>query len=108
MRLIVVEPDHLTRWSMEEYLCDMYSVRSTDNATAALALLDILPVDAIVVADDLPLPGADAVESRACSLNPRVKVVRTMTQSCPSSKTGGHTIRLEKPFSLSLLAHYLA
>ncbi len=107
-RVLIVDPDRLTRWSIEEYLRDAAEVASADGVPAAHNLLDHDRFDAIIVADDLPHDGADEVEQHARSRNPKIAAVRTVTQ--PSDETeqaGNHTILLEKPFELVCLARVL-
>ncbi len=107
-RVLVVDPDRLTRWSIEEYLRDAAEVASADGVPAAHNLLDHDRFDAIIVADDLPQDGADEVEQHARSRNPSIAAVRTLTR--PSDETeqaGSRAILLEKPFELACLARAL-
>lgn len=106
-RIMIVEPDRLTRWSITAYFEGKYAVVTADSVDGARALLDRLPVDAVVVADDLPDAGADAVETYARSRNGKVRVVRTVTSPSAASKRSLESARLEKPFQLASLAELL-
>ena len=106
--VLIVEPDRLTRWSMEEYLRDKCEVASADCAAAAHRLLDTEQFNAVVIADDLPHDGADAVEQHACDRNPDIAVVRTVTHlSDDAGRASSRAILLEKPFELVSLAQVL-
>jgi DNA-binding NtrC family response regulator len=106
-RLLIVEPDRLTRWSIEQYLRSGFDVESADSAAAAQGPLDSGRFDAIVIADDLPDGGADNVEQRARSRNPDVATVRTTTHVSEAAPTTGRTVLLEKPFELTSLGRVL-
>lgn len=107
-RVLVVDPDRLTRWSIEEYLRDAAEVASADGVPAAHNLLDHDRYDVIIVADDLPQDGADQVEQHARSRNPGIAAVRTLTRpSDEAEQAGSLAILLEKPFELASLARVL-
>ncbi len=107
-RMMIVEPDRLTRWSITAYFAGEYAVVAAESADTARALLEEKPMDAIVVADDLPGAGADAIETFARSRNGRVRVVRTVTSPAPASRRSVEAPRLEKPFQLASLAALLS
>ena len=106
-RVLIVEPDSLTRWSMEEYLRPKCDVESTDSAAVARTLLDAAWFDAIVIADDLPRDAADNLEQHARSFNPDLAAVRTVTNVTDAPQTEGSAVLLEKPFELVSLARVL-
>lgn len=106
--LLIVEPDRLTRWSVQQYLHDCFDILEADGADTAHALLDTSIVDALVIAEDLPAQGADDVERHARRCNPELNAVRIVTD--PLLQIGsrsGDAKRLEKPFKLSALADSL-
>lgn len=105
-RMMVVEPDRLTRWSITSYFDGRYTVVTAESVDGARALLRRLPIDAVVVADDFPAGGADAVVSDARSRNGSVKIV-LMGTSPASSMRCPEAPRLEKPFQLESLAELL-
>jgi len=106
-RLLVVDADRLTRWSVKAYLGDSRDVLTVESTDGALELLDEQTVEAVVVSEDLPDHGADKVETRARSRNPCVVVVRTVSEPLMDDVSSESTVRLEKPFTLSRLAELL-
>ncbi|UCE60426.1 MAG: hypothetical protein JSU63_01500 [Phycisphaerales bacterium] len=106
-RLLIVEPDKLTRWSIEEHLREVFDILTAGSETNAHALLDANPVDAVVIADDLPAFGADALEEHARARNPGVSAVRMITDMGKSEHPESQAAFLEKPFELANLARAL-
>ncbi len=106
-RLLVVEPDRLTRWSIKAYFDGVFDVGVAESAASVYKLLEECPADAIVVADDLPNGDADSVESHARSRNESVTIVRTMTAPTEAGTQVTGVSRIEKPFALSSLARLL-
>ncbi len=107
LRMMIIEPDHLTRWSIEAYFRDRFDVLAADSVETACRLLGNSRVDAMVVADDLPESGADVIEARARARNAQVKIVRTVTTGAREQQCPGEAVHLEKPFELSSLAQLL-
>ncbi|NOT00957.1 MAG: hypothetical protein HOP29_10040 [Phycisphaerales bacterium] len=105
-RLLIVDGDRLTRWSVESYLSDSFVVVSAASAEEAARRLAADRFDAVVVADDLPDGGASNVERLAQERNAGVMVVRTVIESARGRGESG-AARLEKPFELSRLAALL-
>lgn len=106
-KLLIVDPDRLTRWSVETYLGETFEVLSAPSVAEALEVLDRQSVEAIVVSDDLPDGGADKVEEQARSRNSAVMAVRTISHPVRQEVGAGFAVRLEKPFKLSALAELL-
>ncbi len=106
-KVLVVDPDRLTRWSVRAYLGDHMEVLAVESAAGALQVLGQDKVEAVVVSEDLPNNGADKVEMHARSGNPCVVVVRTVSEPIHDGVLGESTVRLEKPFKLSRLAELL-
>ncbi len=106
-RLLVVDRDRLTRWSVKAYLSPMFEVLVAHSAVRALEILETHPVDAVVVSGDLPENGTDRVEVAARSGNPDAVVVRTVSEPVRGKSSDAAVIRLEKPFKLSALAAIL-
>lgn len=98
--LLVVEPDHLTRWSMQEYLRDYFQVLAADGLEQAFRYLEGTRIDAVILADDMP--GVQELEEHVRQRNPFAIVVRTVTD--PASISDPVCVRLEKPFQLADLA----
>lgn len=106
-RLLVVEPDALTQWSLAVYLERWFDVVATDSAAEAARLLRERPVNALITSDDLPDAATESLESQACSMNADVLIVRTVTERCDHHSPVGHLARIEKPFDLASLARLL-
>lgn len=105
-RLLVVDADRLTRWSVESYLSDAFVVESAATVEDASRRLTEGRYDAVVVAEDLGAGGASEVEHLARERNAEVTVVRTVVEPCRGREESGVT-RLEKPFDLARLAAML-
>jgi hypothetical protein len=103
----VVEPENLVRWSLATYLARWFSVDCVDCTAKADRILEESPVDAIVVSDDLTGDAVRAIEARARSGNPNVRVVHTITHPSHEHEITPDTLRVEKPFALSQLASML-
>lgn len=106
-RLLIVEPQTLLRWSLAAYLRRWFDVLLADGEGGAEIILKEQPVDALIVAHELPDCAADRIEKRARSQKPEVMVVRTVVDPTSGVSTSGRTIRLEKPFPLAQVAHLL-
>lgn len=102
-RLLLLEPDSLTRWSVERYLRPWFDVVSTTDAMEGDRMMDERGFDAVVISDSVPIALVERLEAHARELNPTVRLVRTVSDDAEES---GQT-RLEKPFDLSTLARLL-
>lgn len=102
-RLLIVDPNPLTRWSISTYLSNWFEVAGTDNAADADRLLSTAGVDALIISDVIPWRAAQEVGRHARMNNPRVTTVRTTTQTDPSMVLSEWTC-IEKPFELTELA----
>jgi DNA-binding NtrC family response regulator len=106
-RVLVVEPDALTQWSLRTYLAKWFLVRTANSVACAQQVLLTHPVDVLVVSDELPPDGLAALEQQAHSFNARVAVVWTVTDSSRSRRPAPQVGCLEKPFELAQLARLL-
>ena len=106
-RLLVVEPEDLVRWSLATYLAKWFTVDCVDCRAKADRILNERSVDAVVVSDDLSNDAVQAIEARARSRNPSVRVVCTVTNPSHENESTSDTLRVEKPFALSQLASML-
>ena len=106
-KVLIVDPDHLTRWSVETYLSKTFEVLTASSVVEALKSLGKQSVQAIVISDDLPNGGADEVEGHARLRNACVVAVRTVSQPMRPDAQTSLAVRLEKPFKLSALAAIL-
>lgn len=105
-RVLVVEPDSLTSWSIRMYLQRWFHVDCSDSAGAAADLLQNQSLSGLVLSEDLPDLASEALEQRARRLNPRVTVIRLDSNPVPAARRAAST-RLEKPFDLAELARRL-
>jgi DNA-binding response OmpR family regulator len=107
-RLLIVEPDPLTRWSMSTYLKRWFEVTTADSADMAGGLLEGKALEAIVVTGELPEDQFRSIEQRARHRNPDVITVRTVTDLADSDAALADGEKpLEKPFELAQLARLL-
>jgi DNA-binding response OmpR family regulator len=106
-RLLLVEPDTLTRWSITTYLERWFVIDAADcpNAAEKLALKN--DYAAIVLADQLPASSVSAIRQAARDQNPAVTTVRTVTAAAEPGPAEAETVQLEKPFELAALARLL-
>ena len=107
VRVLIVEPEALVRWSLVTYLSKWFEVLAADSRSVADRILDDQQIDAIVVSDDLSDRAAECVEAHARLRNPATRVVRTVTGPPSDKASDGATPQLEKPFDLSRLASLL-
>jgi len=105
--VLVLEPDPLTQWSLKTYLRRWFTVDGTSSVASAQRVLETHPVDALVISEELSSTGLAYVEQCARSLNPRVAIVRTISDPSKPSRPGTHLDCLEKPFELARLARLL-
>ncbi len=105
LRVLVVEPEALLRWSVVTYLSRWCYVLQVDSQTGADQLLDGHTVDAVIVADRLADGACSAVEEHVRSINPSARIVRTGVSETEEHST--HPTFIEKPFELSKLAEAL-
>lgn len=101
-RLLIVDPDWLTQWSVTAYLRRWFEILTVASAERALAALRKHSVHAIVISDECS--EGEQVERFAREQNPDVVIVRTVTGVAPAQLRATHAINIEKPFELSELA----
>lgn len=106
-RVLVVEPDHLTAWSLATFLQRWYEVETTNcTVTAEKFLRERAPV-AIILSDQLPGPSAASLLQLAQRANPAVRAVLLVSREADPSAAPPGGLRLEKPFELTELARLL-
>ena len=107
-RLLIVEPDPLTRWSMSTYLKRWFEVMTAASFDEAGGLLEASTLEALVVTDGLPADQSRSIGQRARHRNPDVITVRTVTELPASdARLANGEKLLEKPFELARLARLL-
>ena len=106
-RVLVVEPDHLTAWSLATFLQRWYEVETTNCTVAAeKSLRERAPV-AVIVSDQLPGQRAQSLLQLAQRANPAVRAVLMVSREADPSAAVTSGLRLEKPFDLTELARLL-
>jgi DNA-binding response OmpR family regulator len=105
-RLLLLEPDNLTRWSIQTYLHPWFEVDAAESRETAGKLAARQPYSAIVLSDQLPTRAAEAIRRLARRRNPDLTMVQMVTGTRdPTSDEC--IIQLEKPFKLAKLARLL-
>jgi len=105
-RLLIVEPDLLTRWSLQTYLGRWFDVRTAAEANQGSRVVERWPVDALIVADDLTAGGIRDIEATARRCNPAVRVLHTIARTADDAPPLDPSY-VEKPFDLRRLADLL-
>jgi DNA-binding response OmpR family regulator len=108
-RVLIIEPDPLTRWSISTYLKRWFEVLAAESAEAANPLLGPSTLAALILADELPGERCRSIEHLARQRNPALITVHTVTgvtrtEAHPRDEGGTW---LEKPFELARLARLL-
>ncbi|MBI5865035.1 MAG: response regulator transcription factor [Planctomycetes bacterium] len=103
-RVLIVEPDRLTRWSLRTFLENWFDVIVADTPAAALIGVRV-PTDALLLAGELPSEASDEIERQARGANEKVRVVHL----CSDIERSRHPNEdcMEKPFDLAKLAERL-
>ncbi len=108
-RVLAVEPDPLTQWSLKTYLSKWFDVYATSSPDDARHTLETHPVDVLIVSDQLAAGVIATLEQHAHTFNTCVDIVRTVADAAQAS-TCCDTPRctcIEKPFELAQLARLL-
>lgn len=103
LRLLLVEPDPLTAWSIQAFLARWFAVQVRAMAEQALAVLQNESVDWIVLSGDLPAEELLTLHDGACTVNPDVKCV-LLDSGVDEASLPLVGLRIEKPFQLADLA----
>jgi DNA-binding NtrC family response regulator len=106
-RVLLLEPDHLTRWSVTTYLCRWFAVETVESSEDAARLVRDEPFDALVLSDRVSDSEVANLLRSAADRNPQVKTVRTVTAMSEPVAEQASMFQLEKPFQLSRLAQLL-
>lgn len=106
-RLLIVEPNRLTQWSLRTYLQRWFVVDVVATADEAARELKRRSYSAVLISDELPAERAEQVEHGARSANGEVISVRLVTGVSRLSAQPPQTVCVEKPFELSRLAEVL-
>lgn len=106
-RLLIVEPDHLTMWSLAEYLQRWFTVETTHCSVEAEKLLRDHVVAALIVSDQLPGRTAETLAGLAHSADPPARVVLMATADADAQGPAWWHARVEKPFDLPYVARLL-
>lgn len=106
-RLLLLEPDELTRWSITTYLQRWFIVEAADSSAAAQRLVRRGSFSALVLSEQLADEQVLALQRGAAERNPQVTTVRMITGASEVGTSGSETVQLEKPFELASLAQLL-
>lgn len=103
-RVLVVDQDGLTRWSLTQYLGRWCQVCAAASGPEGAEFVATFRPEVVILSAELPEGGArrvlDAV--RACGGQARVLVTAADVRQVPA-ECGEHSV-IEKPFSLAELA----
>lgn len=102
-RVLIVEPDTLTRWSLETYLLRWCAVECVEQPDAAARRLRLRTVDVLILSDALPAADVENLEAIAENATPPILTIRMGTESDHQHISHTHARYLEKPFDLALL-----
>ena len=106
-RVLVIEPDHLTLWSVATYLQRWFTVETTNCGVEAEKLLRDHAVAAVIISDQFPHRAAETLTQLAKRLHPDARTVLMVSGDADPESIAGCVTRLEKPFELSDLARLL-
>ena len=106
-RLLLLEPDELTRWSITTYLQRWFIVEAADSSAAAQRLVCHGSFSALVLSEQLTDEQILALQRAAAGRNPQVTMVRMVTGASEAGTGEPETVQLEKPFELAALAQLL-
>ncbi len=105
-RLLIVEPDRLTQWSVAKFLARWFSIRRTGSVDGARTLLREQPVDALLLSGNLPPGAAEALDAFARAQNHALRTILMVTGEGEPHRLPAADF-IEKPFELSALARLL-
>lgn len=106
LTLLLVEPDHLLRWSLSTYLNRWFKVITATTVVEASEVVGGTSVAALVVSDSVTDDEAQVLIDRAKKLNAGVRMVRTLTLA-PLIEPPNGSRWVEKPFELAEVARAL-
>jgi DNA-binding NtrC family response regulator len=106
-RVLLVEPDTLTRWSIGQYLGRWFIVEKAPDGPSAEALLARRSFAALMVSDQIPPEHLERIQCLAGRRNPAVRIVRMVSGETELRELQVDSLALEKPFALSALARLL-
>jgi DNA-binding NtrC family response regulator len=106
--LLIIEPDLLTRWSLETYLDPWFDVHAAAGPEQARRCVGDQALDALIVSDAVPGPALGEIEREARRRNPAIRIIRTISGPEGAEKSAPEdAVRLEKPFDLRQLRSVL-
>lgn len=102
--LLILEPDLLTRWSLQTYLDPWFDVHTAAEPQQARQCVGDQTIDALIVSDAVPDAAIRRLERQARRRNPSVRIVLTVTAPSTAEKSAHEdAVRIEKPFDLRQL-----
>ncbi len=111
-KLLIVEPDELTAWSLKSYFQKDYDILQVRSAAEAADQMKCWHPDAAMVSDNLPDVQIEDVEHEILTDNPDALIIEMTTIGEHSETHLANRVTVEKPFELAelrkiLKAHHL-
>ena len=106
-RLLLLEPNELTRWSITTYLERWFAVETAESSDVAARMVERSPFDALVLSEAISPQDVTRIQRMASRPGTAVKTVCTVTAASEPVTVESQTVQLEKPFELASLARLL-
>lgn len=107
-RIMIVDGDRLTRWSLCQFLEERYDVVEADCEDTALKELAKGPFCALIIGDVMAQGQPTSVIEQARRSYPEIQIIRTISdRQNVSNRSCPRVTVIEKPFSLEKLASVL-
>ena len=106
-RLLLVEPNDLTRWCLRTYLERWFTVEAVASSEGAAQRVGSGPLAALVLSDELPREESAALLKVLGHDGAPVTVVRMVTETSETTHADPRALQIEKPFELPSLARLL-
>lgn len=104
---MIVDADPLTQWALRAYLQKWFAVDITDSVDAAVEIIHAVPLDGLILSDELPTPEQSTLERAARQRRARLRVIHTISDTTKPCCPNAFSNVLEKPFELAHLARLL-
>ncbi len=106
-RLLIVEPDRLTAWSLKLYFQKEYDIVQTDSVSGASDCIKSGCADVVLLSDNLLDPDLQDIDDQITHANPHALIVQMTTRSSDAVLEGDTRVTIEKPFELAALGRIL-
>lgn len=101
--LLLLEPDHLTRWCVSQRLAPWFHVDEAASVADAMRRLADGHYEVLLVAAADTPRALERLEDFARRHSPEIRIIRLVTEAVAATDRGGVTC-IEKPFSLERLS----